>query len=1233
MTQEEIISNLSYTASDFRTIYPQLLDTAKKLTNKWDPSLSNESDPGNILIKEAAIVGDKNNYHIDKSVLECFPLSATQQSSARQLYDLVGYNMHWYRSAKGQITFNLIRTIDAINTLNKLEGDNKLTSITIKAGTVVSDSSGEYVYTLLKSTEPIDTINKTYTTEAIQGIINPYEINGNTTITIDNIDENLRIYLPQNIVSENGVFVYQAGSDVSSVGYINKDIEEGTSAWELVDNITKYPSKSRVFEFGIDINSDNCYIQFPEDIISSDLIGSGLNIYYTTTIGVRGNLNKGLVNKFLSNYEVSTKGENTVVVNNYIVISNNPTAGGSDPETLEAAYKSYKRLIGTYDTLVTRKDYENAIYNLNNDSDTGGLISNSLVTDRTTDINFSQKVVEGNLGNNTIRNYVYKNTEGDFIIQPYDVVLYLLKSPNAMNNITDFKESFDPDLTGSTISSIKNDLDKLKSVQHDLYYVTDLKTDKTSSALYFDINNLCKLTGTLTTYYKISKTDAEKIQDNVTKALITKYNSRAIDFGEELDYNELIDTIKSADDRVRTVSLNIPSYEPELVYADGTKKSLYKDTSIDINNETVAKMLLAGNIQLFNFDHDFRYDFGQTNNKLIENIAYIHTENLIEIGTEDFKSLEENDIVQVITPNLVTKETYSATVKYLTSFSPSTSELKDGNYVLKDGEQLKFIYLNNNIKISKLYKTGTLIKLVGITSLTLPTSIPDPKSDQWKDNTTYSGIISSGQSIEIKEISQINIKKGTPYYIISQNKSNGNYTIEIPANDNYMLKENEYLLYTNNTLDGLVTLGSGTTLINSTISSVLLISPEISLEDILTTEVSEAGNKWQILPEDIKAQENSIINLVGGSSIKVNSGVVTCKNTLQELPEGTEFIYKLDSSSQEESVSSLNIPGYSIQYRSNMILTGNSIVPQELKGVQRIKFLNELGEIITGSIEFLAPTCLLYNYPINQTGGDKANVLVFDEVTNTYKPELKVYTYTPSNMISAPESLKIEPLERKEGILTLKASEVKDNLVTLNFDFKGETSSDYKGYYMLPISLNIIKGNALEIGTTSTKFKILKTLKGNEETSIDFKAEKDNISEVFTLIIKPGTEPGAEKDNLTIKFENQQGDESTIFFGYMKKVLEVNSSEINSEDIGINYYKYSITDNSNLNKVIDKVETKASSLNTIYDWSYEPDIKNKVLQPLSARSYFNPNHIYNKCTISKIDFDNSSIKVNSLSIE
>ena len=67
---EKILATLSTTEKDFNSIYPELLDTAKKLTDRWDPTQSNESDPMVVLLKELAIVGDKLNYNIDKNILD-----------------------------------------------------------------------------------------------------------------------------------------------------------------------------------------------------------------------------------------------------------------------------------------------------------------------------------------------------------------------------------------------------------------------------------------------------------------------------------------------------------------------------------------------------------------------------------------------------------------------------------------------------------------------------------------------------------------------------------------------------------------------------------------------------------------------------------------------------------------------------------------------------------------------------------------------------------------------------------------------------------------------------------------------------------------------------------------------------------------------------------------------------------------------------------------------------------
>ena len=79
--------NISYTNLDFSSIYTEILELIKQLNCRWDPSGSDESDPGVILVKLAALVADKCNYNIDKSILEAFPLSVTQEENARQLYE------------------------------------------------------------------------------------------------------------------------------------------------------------------------------------------------------------------------------------------------------------------------------------------------------------------------------------------------------------------------------------------------------------------------------------------------------------------------------------------------------------------------------------------------------------------------------------------------------------------------------------------------------------------------------------------------------------------------------------------------------------------------------------------------------------------------------------------------------------------------------------------------------------------------------------------------------------------------------------------------------------------------------------------------------------------------------------------------------------------------------------------------------------------------------------------
>ena len=1350
---EEIISNISYTASDFRSIYPQLLDTAKSLTNNWDPSLSNESDPGNVLIKEAAIVGDKVNYHVDKNVLECFPLSATQQSSARQIYDLVGYNMHWYQSALGNATFRLLKTPANI--------DSSLSSITIDAGTIICDNSGEYVYTLLQPTNKMTAINTIYTAPVIQGTITKYEINGETTITIDNLDENLRIYFPTNVIAQNGIYVYNTNGNPTSLGFDNTTLDPQSASWKLVDNLAKYPSGSKVFKFGLDLNSDNCYIEFPEDILSSNLIGAGINIYYTTTLGALGNIKDGILNKFLSDYNVQVSDDTGMMpVNDYIVVSNTAISGGTDPESLQDAYRNYKKLIGTYETLVTRRDYENAIYKLDNSENTNKLVSNDFVTDRTSDINYTQKIIETNLASDYARNYVIQSNNED-IMKPYDISLYLFRKPSSMLTTDDYDLSFTPNQDKTTKISIEDDLDELKSVQHNIYYIRDIGnlSDAEKDELYFNINNLCRLNGTLTTYYKVTDEEAKEIQNKVILQLITTYNSREIDFGNELDYNELISTIKNADDRIRNVSLVAPVYEPEMQFTDLHTLSLYQtETNQDvtnINNETIAKMILSGKVQLFTFEEEFQYDFGQINGQKVSNIETLSTENEIviehvaptiafnkvvytydndtttfaevQIGTtydssetyyssqsltseitpqditnytivsvpspataiEDATPLNKNDIIQVVSPNLIPTATYQATVRYSANFTcPANTP-----YVLQEGDLLKCIYVDSATgtwATPKVYKKGTIIETTGFTLIVTP-NIED--TSEWEGSTVSTTVITASATLKILEVSKILVNSDTPYYVISNKIDNDYYTLELSKDSDTILKENEYLLYTNSSLDGVVILGSGTTLRLATSASnqtVTLTSKVIDISEVFSTEVGEAKDVWGTLPDDILAQENEIISLSEGDKIKVISDTnITCSNNLTPLTtQQYGFIYKLAGNDTVEQVvfpDNVSHETFPIRYNSNMILSGNAIVPQLLVGTQKI---------ITSVGTFEAGKSILYNYPLNISGGNNINVQILNTTTGKYESLLSLYAFTQDTLTNIQTGGPTRSAYNK--LLNISA---KDGVDTLVFTFNPRGTY---GYYLLPTSFTIPNGGVVKLGVdagrrigtfldvynenaistfTQTESKNLvlaidadATAFNNLSLAMGYTCTSDNNTYTInvngenivftqsgsTLQCQDGagvtytytksstnvyTRIDDDNNTCTITIDGVYlyildkelstaiNNYISVSFGYMQKILGLNSKEINTKNIAGNYFSYSIEDE--YPNVISKISNILArlSISANFNWAYKVPADNKVLQPLAGESYFNPNHIYNSYTLAKILFSESNIIVNPSSIK
>lgn len=589
------LSSLSYTNKDFTSIYVELLDIVKELSSKWDPTISNESDPGVILLKADAIIADKNNYNIDKNILEIYPETVTQELNARNNYKQLAYSMPWYKSATTTLTFKWVG-----------RDFNLGESATIKKYTMVTNETGDVVYTTLAdATLNADTL--VATAPAIEGTLNTLTINGSSVIDIVNLDENNRIYLPDYSVAENGVFVTNVGSQ---------------ALWEQVDNLQVRTQGNMYYEFGVDSRNSVCYIEFPQDI--DTLIGSGIEIRYMLSQGASGNMSAATVDRFYSDESI-TVGNDSFVLNEEIVTLYNASAStdGANPESLQQAYRSYRKTAGTFKTLVTLRDYINSIYN-------SGLVSNAIVSDRLNDIQSSYTIKTEDTVNPFVTQFHKSSTgvvsyfidtpqgageEGWFKYQnremishtpteseieakaqfyrrlsdnyevdmnAFDLKLYLLHTPGIIDSIDDYESTFNLESPGSVVETeVKGYIYDQQCVQHDFVSIME-----NLPCLY---KNSYPIGVKIVPQHYLTPIQIDQVKQNIVTALWDVCNSRAIEFGEEPDYDIIYDAIQNADERIKVVILDEFKYTTYATYWDAAKKE-FKDVPI---SKTESQLVIA----------------------------------------------------------------------------------------------------------------------------------------------------------------------------------------------------------------------------------------------------------------------------------------------------------------------------------------------------------------------------------------------------------------------------------------------------------------------------------------------------------------------------------------------------------------------------------------------------------------------------------------------------------------
>ena len=579
---ENYITNLSYINKDFPTLWNEILETVPKLTNKWIPNEANESDPLVVLLIELAIISDKLNYNIDKNILELFPATLTQERSAYNVYQSLGYTPDWYVSATTDLTIiysGIINTATPDIFSDVTVGETK---VTLPKFTPITNDDQTVNYVTMEDVEIYPGLVSKYTVPVIEGTINDFTVNGSTQITVENLDSQNRLFFTETNVAQNGIFIsnYSDFSDFNFLVY-GEVVTDSKDLWMRVDNLNQYEAGRRVYKLGIDAVNNSVYVQFPDDI--GTLIEDGIYIKYILSSGEEGNVGTNELDSFLNEIELpimrigsSGKEEQIpaatasdgssvdckLVSSNFTLTNTASAQNGADPLDIEQMREEYNRIVGVFDTLVTVRDYENFIYNYTY-LDGSHAISNIRVSDRSNDLYGTLKYIT--LSNDGTVSTVTDNLTGDLNaneqLTAYTLRLFPLQNVSAIDTKEDFDTTFNIDVDDNTKSHLNTELQSVvsdsKCVAHDFAPFGN------PILINYDLE------GQIYLKTSVSGTEAALIGEKVESKILQSLNSRELEWGRMVDYGTVVDIIKSADDRIQYVALNPIVYEnPQEVDSD-----------------------------------------------------------------------------------------------------------------------------------------------------------------------------------------------------------------------------------------------------------------------------------------------------------------------------------------------------------------------------------------------------------------------------------------------------------------------------------------------------------------------------------------------------------------------------------------------------------------------------------------------------------------------------------------
>lgn len=1214
---ENYLSNLSYINKDFPSLWNEILETVPKLTNKWLPSEANESDPLIVLLKELAIIADKLNYSIDKNILELFPATLTQLRSAYNVYESLGYTPDWYVSATTGITITYTGMVGG----SRIEDGASTDPVEIPRWTQVSDDDGEIIYTIMDSIRGIipGTPEK-YSVIAMQGTLNDLEINGSTKITINNLDAQNRLYFNEYNIAQNGIIIsnFEDFSDYNYEQMSGTSVEENDNyeyynKWRRVTNLNQYTAGNRVYKLGIDSTNSSVYIQFPDDI--GNLINNGLYIKYILSNGEEGNIGKNDISQIINEEGFSNNAETnptTISVSDFVVTNTKSSQNGRDPLDIDEMRKEFNKIVGVFNTLVTLRDYENYLYEYE-DNNGDHVVSNIRVSDRFNDLTASITYKAMDFSGQILdKTEVLKDDNND-LMTAYDLKFYPLKPVSPIETESDLDKTFE---TCENLTPIKEVIANVKCINHDVARVDGQEVVGIPVLIPYDLD------GQIYLQTAVSSEEASEISSKVQLSLLKSLNSRELDWGSQIDYGNVVDTIKNADNRIQYVALDAISYKEPILNG-------IKDTF-----DVIERNILIGNKSWTNYNQ-FLNDYNETEPKVvgpgdkvsedsnvtITGVKSIKTDISIEVpasGTYNSYKVNKNETFTVLTPQYNTVTTYGNYLYYIargdkTDDKNSTAEAgkpyklvaNQKVYIFETRDAAEnFITGGENEKLaSYILKEGTIIEPSVKIEFLAGSSLPTDAYKNMGSSVTINILERAEGTLRTSDNIASNGTTSTGLSIATN--SSGLRSALIEGNIPYTLLSDEYLFYTDDLRIELGIISEGTTIytedgkLDSTNFNLL---DESNVEDVLNGSILDNTNVWKRINNNIKIKyqlnelstfgANYLIAFFNknGEDIENKSVTLGPANKFLELDSNLIRYTQLNedgSLPSEPEWSELNqtLEGdpYSVLIRMALI-TGPG-VPQEISELAG----GEIGED-TGLIIPKTTQSVIFNFNTSD-GMGKENTISSGSTLQTNR----LITYQGGNDLV---------LVGDEQNVSYYSYEVDENISSLTYGEDGFID-------VASIDKNITSLTIPGVANTASIIPYI---------------DKEYVNTINYAIIKAGT-TAISIDNNTPRIATITDINANISKLGRPYVTTANATYYNKSQTSENkQVAVSTILGSNVAAKLEETYLYRNGYCPIY----QPTDEDKLDDPTDPSSYFLDQHPYNRYVLPKLD--NINIEISPLSI-